>query len=254
MFSARKLLCKTCLATALALFTTTAGVAQTDATSCTEDAMLVFDGSGSMAEMGYNLLDRPRIFDARIALRLSLPRIAPLRRLGLIIYGPGPEGACNVNLRFRPMPNAGARIVADVEALAPSGQTPLTQAVGEAAETLNYREQPGVIVLVTDGKETCGGATCQVAGQLAADGAKLTVHVIGFKVRGKFFNWQNGSAAGFENGRTVARCLADRTGGKYVTAESVDELVAALQETLGCPIIGRGDVLNVLPDRLNRWG
>ena len=32
---------------------------------CTDDAMLVFDASGSMAEMGYNAISSPRIFDAR---------------------------------------------------------------------------------------------------------------------------------------------------------------------------------------------
>ena len=34
---------------------------------CTEDAMIVFDGSGSMAEMGFNQIDEPRIFSARRA-------------------------------------------------------------------------------------------------------------------------------------------------------------------------------------------
>jgi Ca-activated chloride channel family protein len=29
--------------------------------TCTRDARVVFDGSGSMAEMGYNLMDEPRI-------------------------------------------------------------------------------------------------------------------------------------------------------------------------------------------------
>lgn len=35
------------------------------ASACTRDAMIVFDGSGSMAETGFNLIDVLRIFDAR---------------------------------------------------------------------------------------------------------------------------------------------------------------------------------------------
>ena len=55
--------------------------------NCLEDAMIVFDGSGSMAEMGFNLLDEPRIHEARRAIREAIPQIAPVRRLGLIVYG-----------------------------------------------------------------------------------------------------------------------------------------------------------------------
>ncbi|MGI9353850.1 MAG: vWA domain-containing protein [Rhizobiaceae bacterium] len=222
----------TCIATPLA--------AQQLPENCTEDAMLVFDGSGSMAEMGYNGLDQPRIFDARQALRRSLPEITPFRRIGLIIYGPGKSDACsNVELRLPPTADAAGLIIAEVESLKPGGQTPLTQAVRDAAETLNYRQKSGTIVLVTDGKENCGGATCQLAAELAAGAADLTVHVIGFKVRDRQFNWQSQKGVSQEHGKTIARCLADRTGGKYVSTESTRELVVALQETLACPFVGR---------------
>ena len=36
-----------------------------------------------------------------------------------------------------------------------------------------------------------------------------------------------------------SRCLADETGGIYVSAETTDELIAAFQKTLGCPIVSR---------------
>jgi Ca-activated chloride channel family protein len=35
----------------------------------------------------------------------------------------------------------------------------------------------------------------------------------------------------------VERCLADVTGGIYATAETTDQLAAALSETLGCPAV-----------------
>ena len=56
---------------------------------CLRDAVVVFDGSGSMAEMGFNLLEEPRIFEAREAVHAAVPKIAAVRRLGLIVYGPG---------------------------------------------------------------------------------------------------------------------------------------------------------------------
>lgn len=228
------------LAAALALPTTPAPRASDE---CSVDAMLVFDGSGSMSEVGFNEMNEPRIFEARRAVRRAIPRVAAVRKVGLIVYGPGGDqgpGACaNLDLRFRPMADAAGPIVAAVEGLVPDGETPLTDAVALAATVLDYRERPGVVVLVTDGKETCDGAPCQLAAELAADGADLTVHVIGFKVRDRFFTWQSQADGGAAGAQTVARCLADRTGGQYYGPETADELAEALDDALGCPVIGR---------------
>lgn len=199
--------------------------------------MIVFDGSGSMAETGFNQLDEPRIFEARRAVADAIPAIAEVRRLGLIVYGPGGTDECSgLDLRFPPMADAEPRIIGAVEALRPSGDTALTEAVRMAAEVLEYRTRPGAVVLVTDGKETCGGAPCQLAAELAAEGAGLTVHVIGFKVRGDFFAW-GAERDSYTDAETVSRCLADRTGGLYVKAETLDELIAALRKTLGCQVL-----------------
>lgn len=206
---------------------------------CNEDAMLVFDASGSMASMGYNGLAVPRIFEARDALREILPQVSLFRRLGLVMYGPGPWDACsNVHLRLRPTPNAADRILAEIEAVQPEGDTPLTRAVGRAAEALSHKDRPGIIVLVTDGRETCGGAPCALAQQIVSESMNLTVHVIGFRVRGESFDPTSFGDGGFEKGGyTAARCLADQTGGLYLSAESTDELVDALRQTLGCALL-----------------
>lgn len=206
--------------------------------TCSTNAMLVFDGSGSMAEMGFNDLRRPRILEAREAVRKVMPHIAPFRKVGLAIYGPGdvasPTSVCNrIDIRFPPERDAGARIEAEINALEPAGETPLTDAVAIAAEVLEFRTRPGLIVLVTDGKETCGGSPCSLAGQLAGEAFDLTVHVIGFKVRGDYFSWNSKEG----NNATVAECLAAANNGRYVPAETVEELADALEETLGCRMI-----------------
>ncbi|UWR24077.1 VWA domain-containing protein [Sulfitobacter sp. S190] len=200
--------------------------------------MIVFDGSGSMSEMGFNDLNQPRIFEAREALRTALPDIARSRRLGLVIYGPGGADMCSgVSLEFAPQENAAARIIGRVDALVPEGSTALTDAVALAARTLDHENRPATIVLVTDGKETCGGAPCRLAADLAATGVDTTVHVIGFKVRGDFFAWNSEGQSEYTEAETVSRCLADRTGGTYASAETLDELIAALRVTLGCNVL-----------------
>lgn len=206
---------------------------------CSVDAMLVFDGSGSMAEIGFDTGDATRIDEARQAIRRAMPGIAPFRRVGLLTYGPGTGGSCgNLNLHFPPIERADGPVIAEIDRLRPGGLTPLSAAVAQAAEVLNYRSRSSVVVLVTDGNETCGGRPCALGRSLEADGLDLTVHVIGFRAVVDFFTWNNPEQDRLASS-TVARCLADETGGLFVSTETVDELVGALQATLGCPVIGR---------------
>lgn len=209
------------------------------ANDCTRDAMLVFDGSASMAELGLQLDEPKRIDDARAALEDAMPQIAPIRRIGLITYGPGPENSCDgVNLKFEPIPDAAERVMEAISWLDPNGLTPLTEAVREAADILNYQTDPGIVVLVTDGNDTCGGMPCALGAHLATTGANLTVHVIGFRVDTDRMGLNSQDAQLFPDGVSVAKCLSDQTGGKYVSTHTVDELSDALRQTLGCDFIG----------------
>ncbi len=198
--------------------------------ACTENAMIVFDASKSMAASGDDNAGLRRIDNVRAALQRMLPRVAPKRPLGLITYGPGSRPACvNVSLEFRPRLNAAQLILSRVSDLRPDGRTPLTRAVQRAAEVLNYRNQAGTIVLLTDGEETCGGNSCQLARRLKTEGARTTVHVISYQIA---------SAIGSE-GVFASRCLADETGGIYANANTVDEVAAALETALGCPQVSQ---------------
>ena len=105
-----------------------------------------------------------------------------------------------------------------------------------AIEALEGR---GIVVLVTDGNETCGGRPCALGASLAAEAPGITVHVIGFRVEHDPFAWDSPEAGAVQPGISVAKCLSDATGGLYVSTETVDELARALEETLGCPYIGR---------------
>ena len=202
-----------------------------DAPPCNEDAMIVFDASGSMSgTVGLGIATPvTRIDEARAALGSVLPTATKFRRVGLITYGPGPYQQCNVRLDLKPTPDAAAPIMGVVNSLTPAGRTPLTTAVEQAAEVLDYKRKPGVVVVVTDGEETCGGSPCDLGKKLHAGANQLTVHVIGYRPKG--FSWTG------EESILGAKCLADENGGLYIAAETREDLIEALDKTLGCPMV-----------------
>lgn len=194
---------------------------------CAKDAVLVFDASGSMAGPGFGESTTTRIATARQALAEVLPEVAPVRNLGLIVFGPrtrAPSACAHIDVRLPPAANSAPRIMAELGAVQPYGQTPIATSVERAAEVLDYHKRPAVIVLLTDGEETCGGNPCALADRLRSEGADTTVHVIGYMVARA-----SGMPATYPT-----RCLPERTGGLFVGAETKAELVRALRTTLGC--------------------
>lgn len=192
--------------------------------------MIVFDASGSMAgTVGLGIATPvTRIDVVRKALAAVLPSATKFRRVGLISYGPGPYQQCNVHLDLPPTPNAAQQIMTVINGLTPAGRTPLTAAVAQAADVLDYKNKPGLIVVVTDGEETCGGAPCDLGKSLHALARQLTVHVIGYRPKG--FSWTG------EQSVVDARCLADQNNGVYISVQTDEDLVQALEKTLDCPM------------------
>src|SRR5262245_17477094 len=147
----RDAICRIFSLSIMALFTLTVGSnpgrseGEKKPSPCTEDAMIVFDASGSMS--GNQTLGIPnsqaRIDEVRAALAQVLPSVTKFRRVGLVTYGPGPYNQCNVKVEFPPTPDAAQAIMSTVNALVPAGKTPLTSAVEEAAQVLDFKKKPG---------------------------------------------------------------------------------------------------------------
>jgi Ca-activated chloride channel homolog len=100
--------------------------------------------------------------------------------------------------------------------------------VQQAADVLDYRNKPGLIVAVTDGEETCGGSPCDLGKELHAAAKQLTIDIIGYRLKG--FSWTG------EQSILDVRCLAEENDGLYISAESKQDLVDALRKTLDCPM------------------
>jgi Ca-activated chloride channel family protein len=185
--------------------------------SCTENAIIVFDASGSMAVDHRGAV---KIDTARAALNQILPDVTAQRRTGLITYA----GCSRVELRVAPARDTSSQILAALFGTRARGNTPLTRAVALAHRQLEALGEPGTIVLVTDGLESCSGKPCQLARRLSMANVDIKIHVIGFALTP-------------EVAASQMTCLTKASGGTYVHTDTIDELKKALQQILGCPML-----------------
>lgn len=198
------------------------------AAECTSDAMLVLDGSGSMSAADFADGAPNRMNRVRASLSRVVPVATRLRRLGLVIYGPGPdENSCrNIDVKFAPKPNAAPDIMKLADSIRPGGRTPLARSVEQALDVLKDSPRPAEIIVLTDGEDTCGGDPCLLAKRIQAQEPGITVHVVGFRLPEET---ETGGAS----------CLARETRGRFVTAETTDDLTQALRQTLTCTEVSR---------------
>ena len=181
-----------------------------------ERAIIVLDGSGSM----WAQIDgKARITIARETLASVMATLPDDLELGFMTYGHREKGNCaDIEMLIEPALGTGPAIVAAAEGINPKGMTPISDAVRLAAEDLRFTEQKATVILITDGLETCEVDPCVLASDLESQGIDFTTHVLGFGLSD-------------EEGQQVA-CLAENTGGQYLSAADGDALVEALATTV----------------------
>jgi Ca-activated chloride channel family protein len=174
-----------------------------------ENVMVVFDGSNSM----WGQIDgTAKIEIARDVMDNLLGEWVDDRTVGLMAYGHRRRGDCG-DIEVLVSPGQGARqdILDRVNAITPTGKTPLTDAVEMAATALSHTDQPATVVLISDGVESCQRDPCALAESLERGGVDFTAHVVGF---------------GLARDEDVASlsCIAEVTGGEYIAATNSEEL------------------------------
>jgi len=181
-----------------------------------DKAIIVLDASGSMwGQIG----GEAKIAIARETLARVLQSVPGDLELGLMAYGHRDKGSCSdIELIVAPAAGTAAAITQAANALSPKGKTPISAAVRQAAESLRYTEEKATVILITDGLETCDADPCAVASELEKAGVDFTAHVVGFGLSS-------------EEGQQVA-CLAENTGGRYISAGNAAALAEALTATV----------------------
>ena len=177
-----------------------------------ENVMIVFDGSNSM----WGQIDgTAKIEIARNVMDNLLGDWAETRNVGLMAYGHRRRGDCSdIEILVQPGADTRAGILDRIGAITPTGKTPLTSAIEQAATSLSYTDMPATVVLISDGLESCERDPCAVSQTLEQAGIGFTAHVVGFGL--------SDADAG------ALSCIAENTGGQYLSARNADELGAAL--------------------------
>ncbi len=106
----------------------------------------------------------------------------PDLEIGLRVYGARNTQCDDTVLMqdFTPVAEARAKIIEIVRSLRPRGKTPIAYSLELAALDFPSKDSRNVIVLITDGEESCGGNPCLVSAALQAEGIIYKPYVVGF--------------------------------------------------------------------------
>jgi methylmalonyl-CoA mutase cobalamin-binding subunit len=175
------------------------------------DVFFILDASGSMgAKMG----DSTKMKVAKEVLDYTVQALPAEVKVGLALYGNHRKGDCS-DIEILSIPGEVDRqtILAKVKEVTPVGMTPIAASVEMVAKTI--KDADTIIVLVSDGEETCSKDPCGVVKALKASSAKLILHVVGFGVT--------------QAEEKQLRCLAEAGGGSYFAAGDAKGLLASLE-------------------------
>lgn len=142
------------------------------------EALIVFDRSNSMSTTAVE--GKSKLSIAREAVGDLLATFGGQLAFGLQIF-PGASSCAAGTINVAPAAESAVAINSALSATFPSGQTPLGSTFDAARAFLQSKKRvgvPQVIILITDGMESCGGNPVAAASKLWADGVRT--YVVGF--------------------------------------------------------------------------
>jgi len=172
---------------------------------------LVVDDSGSMIS---KIEGKTKIAIAKQAVKDLLSTLPADTSIAVRTYGRRRKGDCKDIELIANFGDSHESILSKVDQLKPLGMTPLAASIELAAKDFTGHEgQDNILVMITDGAETCGGDPCHASKVAHEAGIKVKINVIGFKTE--------------KSERMQLQCIADEGGGVFIEADNAKELGAA---------------------------
>jgi hypothetical protein len=180
---------------------------------------IILDASGSMRGQ---VDGRRKIDIAHESLAGLIEKLPDTTNVALRTYGHRRSQDCNdIELLAPPGPLDQAALISRINSINPAleGRTPIGLSLEQVVADMQGAQGDILVVLVSDGDETCDGDPAQVAAQLHANNPRLIVSVIGFNV-------------GPDDWKARLSAIAQGGGGTYFDAGSADQLANALQQAV----------------------
>ncbi len=179
------------------------------------NVLFILDASGSMKG---KLQGQVKMDAAKSAFRALLAALPKDTHVGLEVYGHRGDKDCSVIELMNPVaPLDTAAVTANVDKLHPvHGATPMAEALKRGGEALKNVKGKKAIVLISDGKENCGGDPAAAAAALRKQGIDIVTHVVGLGVN--------------EDEKAQLAAIAKAGGGRYYAANNAEELKRSLAE------------------------
>lgn len=170
-----------------------------------------------------------KIDAAKQVLQQAMMKIPAGVDIGLRVFGHfgGMDGCRATALLVPPGKGNRASIIRRVRPIRPTGLTPLTFALFQAAES-DLRRARGrkTIILITDGVDTCGLDPCAYIKTLKFKGIDLKVDIVGLDIRRDF-------------AKKKLDCIAKNSGGKYYDADTAAKLIDSVSNSVSRAISGQ---------------
>ncbi|MFD2265032.1 VWA domain-containing protein [Lacibacterium aquatile] len=178
------------------------------------EVVMIVDGSGSMNENFAG--GSSRIDQARRSIDGVVKGMPPGIDIGLIDF----RGCDAVNRDDFYSDSERQQLLNKVNGLSPWGGTPLARSI-ERAGNIVSNDVDSVIVVVSDGEDTCGGDPCAAARALKKAKPNAVINVI--------------DISGDAGGRAAIQCVAQATGGQVLKPNSPADFARKLQQATKQP-------------------
>lgn len=183
--------------------------------------VILFDISGSMNDPSDAEPDAAKIDVAKNALKEAVLQLEP----GSVDIGLRSFSGCGADdstLVSSPRPVDPDALASEIDGLQADGRTGIETALRDSVNDLSGRDGEKVILLISDGEETCGGDPCTAMSQIVDSGVSVVVNTIGFQTAGT-------------SAEPQLKCIADTTGGSSISVTNSDEIADAIIGSVETP-------------------
>lgn len=184
---------------------------------------LILDASGSMNGL-MESTTKMAILKSAVGNIISEPLPEGVEReLGLRVYGgqkPADKADCTDTELLLPIePLDLKEFKTKVDSITALGVAPIGYALEEASKDFGAAEDvDNVIILITDGTDSCNADICEIAKKLHSGPKKIMINVLGYDLD--------------QNAQEALSCVAKNSDGRLTIARNENELIASLDQFL----------------------